>query len=92
MHKDSHTKLLHDATAQMAVNAQTYLYVIIPQTISRLIPLSINLITRMIKTTSLILMIGCLLYTSAESKLRYWGITIDKLTREQEKYLGSWEV
>ena len=35
-------------------NAQTYLYVIIPQTIRRLIPLSINLITRMIKTTSLI--------------------------------------
>ena len=30
-------------------NAQTYLYVIIPQTIRRLIPLSINLITRMIK-------------------------------------------
>ena len=39
-------------------NAQTYLYVIIPQTIRRLIPLSINLITRMIKTTSLILLIG----------------------------------
>ena len=38
--------------------AQTYLYIIIPQTIRRLIPLSINLITRMIKTTSLILMIG----------------------------------
>lgn len=38
--------------------AQTYLYIIIPQTARRLIPLSINLITRMIKTTSLILMIG----------------------------------
>lgn len=38
--------------------AQTYLYVIIPQTLRRLIPLSINLVTRMIKTTSLILMIG----------------------------------
>jgi len=37
---------------------QTYLYIIIPQAIRRLIPLSINLITRMIKTTSLILMIG----------------------------------
>lgn len=37
---------------------QTYLYVIIPQTIKRLIPLSINLITRMIKTTSLVMMIG----------------------------------
>ena len=31
---------------------------IIPQTVRRLIPLSINLITRMIKTTSLVLMIG----------------------------------
>lgn len=37
---------------------QTYLYVIIPQTIRRLLPLSINLITRMIKTTSLVMMIG----------------------------------
>lgn len=37
---------------------QTYLYVILPQIIKRLIPLSINLITRMIKTTSLIMMIG----------------------------------
>lgn len=37
---------------------QTYFYIIIPQTIQRLLPLSINLITRMIKTTSLVLMIG----------------------------------
>lgn len=37
---------------------QIYLYIIIPQTVRRLIPLSINLITRMIKTTSLIMMIG----------------------------------
>ena len=37
---------------------QIYRYIIIPQTLRRLIPLSINLITRMIKTTSLILMIG----------------------------------
>ena len=37
---------------------QTYTYVIIPQTVRRLIPLSINLITRMIKTTSLVLMVG----------------------------------
>lgn len=37
---------------------QMYLYVILPQTIRRLIPLSINLITRMIKTTSLVMMIG----------------------------------
>ena len=38
--------------------SQTYLYIIIPQTLRRLLPLSINLITRMIKTTSLVLMIG----------------------------------
>ena len=37
---------------------QIVVYIIIPQTIKRLIPLSINLITRMIKTTSLVLMIG----------------------------------
>ena len=37
---------------------QTYRYIILPQTVRRLIPLSINLITRMIKTTSLVLMIG----------------------------------
>lgn len=37
---------------------QTKVYIIIPQCIRRLIPLSINLITRMIKTTSLVLMIG----------------------------------
>lgn len=37
---------------------QIFIYIIIPQTIKRLVPLSINLITRMIKTTSLVLMIG----------------------------------
>lgn len=33
-------------------------FVILPQAVRRLIPLSINLVTRMIKTTSLVLMIG----------------------------------
>ena len=37
---------------------QTQIYIIIPQCVRRLIPLSINLITRMIKTTSLVMMIG----------------------------------
>ena len=37
---------------------QTFRYIILPQTVRRLVPLSINLITRMIKTTSLVLMIG----------------------------------
>jgi polar amino acid transport system permease protein len=39
-------------------NYQIYRYIIIPQTFRRLIPLAINLATRMIKTTSLIVMIG----------------------------------
>jgi polar amino acid transport system permease protein len=38
--------------------SQTYLFVIIPQTIQRLLPLAINLVTRMIKTTSLVALIG----------------------------------
>ena len=38
--------------------AQVYCHVILPQTVRRLIPLSINLITRMVKTTSLVMMIG----------------------------------
>ena len=38
--------------------SQTYFTIIIPQAIRQLVPLSINLITRMIKTTSLVMMIG----------------------------------
>ena len=37
---------------------QIYRYIITPQTLRRLIPLAINLTTRMIKTTSLIVLIG----------------------------------
>lgn len=37
---------------------QIFGYIIIPQTIRRLLPLAINLVTRMIKTTSLIALIG----------------------------------
>lgn len=51
----------HQSESSLALGlskAQTYLYIIIPQTVRRLLPLSINLVTRMIKTTSLILMIG----------------------------------
>ena len=49
----------YESSAALALSpTQTYFYIIIPQTVRRLIPLSINLITRMIKTTSLILMIG----------------------------------
>lgn len=46
------------ALALGLTRAQTDFYVILPQTVRRLLPLSINLITRMIKTTSLVMMIG----------------------------------
>lgn len=46
------------ASALGLSRAQVYRYVVIPQALRRLIPMSINLITRMIKTTSLVLMIG----------------------------------
>ena len=38
--------------------SQIMWYVILPQAVRRLLPVSINLITRMVKTTSLILLIG----------------------------------
>lgn len=37
---------------------QAFTYVVVPQTIRRLLPLTINLTTRMIKTTSLVVLIG----------------------------------
>lgn len=46
------------AAALGMTEIQTYVHVIIPQTLRRLIPLSINLVTRMIKTTSLVMLIG----------------------------------
>ena len=52
-------KLQYESSAALGLTErQTYLYIILPQTVRRLIPLSINLITRMIKTTSLVMMIG----------------------------------
>lgn len=39
-------------------DAQIYFYIIIPQALRRLIPAAINLATRMIKTTSLVVLIG----------------------------------
>ncbi len=38
--------------------SQIYFHIIIPQAMRQLIPTSVNLITRMVKTTSLIMMIG----------------------------------
>lgn len=52
-------KIQYESSESLGLSqGQTYRYVIIPQIIRRMIPLSINLITRMIKTTSLVLMIG----------------------------------
>ncbi len=49
----------YESSAALGLSeSQTFFYIIIPQTLRRLIPLSINLITRMIKTTSLVMMIG----------------------------------
>ncbi len=46
------------ATALGLTRAQSYLHVILPQTLRRLLPPAINLTTRMIKTTSLVVLIG----------------------------------
>lgn len=52
-------KIQYESSESLGLTTgQTYRYVIIPQIIRRMIPLSINLITRMIKTTSLVMMIG----------------------------------
>lgn len=46
------------AEALGMTKVQTFIYVVVPQTMRRLIPLTINLTTRMIKTTSLVVLIG----------------------------------
>ena len=52
-------KQQYESAAALGLNkAQIYRQVIIPQAIRRLSPSSINLITRMIKTTSLVVLIG----------------------------------
>ena len=49
----------YDSAAALGMTSiQTFIYVIVPQTLRRLIPLAINLTTRMIKTTSLVVIIG----------------------------------
>ncbi|MBQ9768540.1 MAG: amino acid ABC transporter permease [Lachnospiraceae bacterium] len=49
----------YDSAAALGMTRiQTFFYVIVPQTMRRLIPLTINLTTRMIKTTSLVVLIG----------------------------------
>ena len=52
-------KIQYESAAALGMSrGMAFRYVILPQTVRRLIPLSINLITRMIKTTSLVMMIG----------------------------------
>ncbi|MGN0335702.1 MAG: amino acid ABC transporter permease [Lachnospiraceae bacterium] len=49
----------YDSAAALGMRKiQTYVYIIIPRTMRRLVPLTINLMTRMIKTTSLVVLIG----------------------------------
>jgi len=49
----------YESARALGMNSLTvFAFVILPQTIRRLLPLSINLVTRMIKTTSLVMMIG----------------------------------
>ena len=52
-------RIQYESAEALGMNKSvSFCYVILPQTVRRLIPLSINLITRMIKTTSLVMMIG----------------------------------
>lgn len=49
----------YDSAAALGMTkVQTFIYVVVPQTMRRLIPLTINLTTRMVKTTSLVVLIG----------------------------------
>ena len=52
-------RIQYESAAALGMSeTAAFRYVILPQTVRRLIPLSINLITRMVKTTSLVMMIG----------------------------------
>ena len=49
----------YDSAAALGMSKlQTFVYIIVPQAMRRLIPLTINLTTRMIKTISLVVLIG----------------------------------
>ena len=52
------THQLESSLALGLSKKQTYAYILIPQILKRLLPQAINLITRMIKTTSLVALIG----------------------------------
>ena len=49
----------YDSAAALGMTKwQTFIYIIVPQTLRRLLPPTINLTTRMIKTTSLVVLLG----------------------------------
>ena len=67
---------------------QIFIYVIMPQTVRRLVPLSMNLITRMIKTTSLVVFVGvidCVLYQIAYARSMRNGRGFDIIRGHEEK-------
>ena len=52
-------RIQYESAAALGMSeTAAFRYVILPQTVRRLIPISITLITRMVKTTSLVMMIG----------------------------------
>ncbi|SDB28304.1 amino acid ABC transporter permease [Butyrivibrio sp. INlla16] len=52
-------KIQYDSAYALGMDKfKVHFLIIFPQTIRRLLPLSINLVTRMVKTTSLVMMIG----------------------------------
>ncbi|MFR4319154.1 MAG: ABC transporter permease subunit [Eubacterium sp.] len=64
---------------------QVYVYIIFPQTIRRLLPSSINLLTRMIKTTSLVVLIGVVEVVKVGKQI----IDASRYT-EPNTYMGIW--
>ena len=52
------THQYESAAALGLTRSQSLRYVVVPQAVRRIVPAAINLITRMVKTTSLLLMIG----------------------------------
>jgi len=71
-------------------NGQLYTYVIIPQVLRRLLPQAINLVTRMIKTTSLVVLIGVVEVTKVGQQIRIKLFRADKATGEIDfEYLPS---
>ena len=77
-------------------NVQLYYHIIIPQVLRRLLPQAINLVTRMIKTTSLVVLIGVVEVTIPTASFWIYGtilvlyfavcFPISKLSTHLEKH------